>query len=130
MTVFADTSYFIARVMARDQWSQRAEEAAQSGVRLLTSAPVISETVSLLQQRGYTSGALQFLGEVRHDADLTIVYVDATLQAEAWDLFHRYAGSGANLTDCASFAIMRRFSIKVAFTFDEHFRHAGFDILR
>jgi predicted nucleic acid-binding protein len=130
VTVFADTSYFIARVMARDQWSGRAKEAAQSGVRLLTSAPVISETVSLLQQRGHTSGALEFLHEIRHDADLMIVYLDAPLQSEAWDLFQRYAGSGANATDCASFAIMRRFSIKMAFTFDEHFRHAGFDILR
>jgi predicted nucleic acid-binding protein len=129
VTVFADTSYFIARVMTRDQWSVLAREASIRGERLVTSAPVISETVSLLQRRGYTSGALQFLDEVRNDPDLTIVYLDAPLQSEAWDLFHRYAGSGANAIDCASFAIMRRFAIKTAYTFDQHFRQAGFAIL-
>jgi predicted nucleic acid-binding protein len=129
VTVFADTSYFIARVMTRDQWSVLAREASIRGERLVTSAPVISETVSLLQRRGYISGALQFLDEVRNDPDLTIVYLDAPLQSEAWDLFHRYAGSGANAIDCASFAIMRRFSIKTAYTFDQHFRQAGFAIL-
>lgn len=48
----------------------------------------------------------------------------------AWDLFHRWGGSGANPVDCASFAIMRRMDIKKAFTFDRHFRTAGFAILR
>ncbi|MBZ5593473.1 MAG: hypothetical protein LAP39_14615 [Acidobacteriia bacterium] len=52
------------------------------------------------------------------------------LQSEAWDLFHRWRSSGANPVDCASFAVMRRLNIKKAFTFDQHFRTAGFEILR
>ena len=61
---------------------------------------------------------------------MQIVYVDAVLQSEAWDLFHRWGGSGANPVDCASFAIMRRMNIRKAFTFDQHFRTAGFEIIR
>jgi uncharacterized protein len=127
---FADTSYFIATVVPYDQWYSVASRVNREGLALVTSSMVINETVSLLQRRGQLSIALEFLQQTRAAADLTIVYLDAPLQSEAWDLFHRYAGSGANATDCASFAIMRRFSIKMAFTFDEHFRHAGFDILR
>lgn len=48
---------------------------------------------------------------------------------EAWDLFSRWGGSGASAVDCASFAIMRRFGIRRVFTFDKHFRTAGFEIL-
>jgi predicted nucleic acid-binding protein len=130
MTVFADTSYFVAAIVPCDQWYGEASSANRRGLRLVTSSLVINETVSLLQRRGQLSVALEFLQQTRAAQDITIVYVDAPLPSEAWDLFQRYAGSGANAPDCASFAIMRRFSIKMAFTFDEHFRRAGFDILR
>jgi predicted nucleic acid-binding protein len=96
----------------------------------VTSSLVVNETVSLLQARGLLSTALRWLQGICEDANTQIVYVDAVLQSEAWDLFHRWGSSGANPVDCASFAIMRRMNIKKAFTFDPHFRTAGFDILR
>jgi len=99
------------------------------GYRLLTSAPVIGETVSLLQIRNFTSLAIQFLASSRMDEDLQIIYPDPAIQTEAWDLFIQYASIGANAVDCVSFAIMRSYSIKKAFAFDQHFRAAGFDIL-
>jgi predicted nucleic acid-binding protein len=51
------------------------------------------------------------------------------MQAEAWELFARWGSAGANAVDCVSFAIMRRFSIERALTFDERFRLAGFETL-
>jgi predicted nucleic acid-binding protein len=45
-------------------------------------------------------------------------------------LFHKYGGAGASPVDCVSFAIMNRFSIRRAFTFDSHFASAGFEILK
>jgi len=98
--------------------------------RSVTSSLVVNETVSLLQARGLLSTALAWLSEIRQDPDTQIVYIDAVLQSEAWDLFHRWGASGANAVDCASFAVMRRMNIRKAFTFDRHFRTAGFDILR
>ena len=129
MNIFVDTSYYIARTLVNDQWRAAAAKATRADLRFVTSAPVINETVSLMQKRGYVSGALAFLSETRGNPDLQIVYVDPNLQSEAWDLFNRFAGSGANAVDCISFAIMRRMSIKKAFTFDRHFRSAGFEIL-
>jgi hypothetical protein len=55
--------------------------------------------------------------------------VDPGLLAEAWSLFHKWGGLGATVVDCASFAIMRRLGIRKAFTFDQRFRAAGFEIL-
>jgi len=129
VTVFVDTSYYIATLMRRDQWSSKALQVALTGVRPITSSLVISETVAFLQAKGFLSAAMAFLQEARTSAQVQLVYVDAALQAEAWDLFHRWAGIGANPVDCASFAIMHRFGIKKAFTFDRHFLAAGFETL-
>jgi hypothetical protein len=130
VTVFVDSGYYIAFLVPRDQWFQKAEAASRSEFRGVTSSLVVNETVSLLQARGLLSTALRWLQGICEDANTQIVYVDAVLQSEAWDLFHRWGSSGANPVDCASFAIMRRMNIKKAFTFDPHFRTAGFDILR
>lgn len=130
MTVFLDTSYFVALQVEVDQWYSAAVKATRPGLRLVTSSLVINETISLLQSRRQFSTALEFLQRIRVEPALQIVYVDAALQSEAWDLFHRWGASGANAVDCASFALMRRMNIKKAFTFDQHFRTAGFEILR
>lgn len=129
MTVFIDTGYFIAFLIPRDQWFGVAERSACGDFRAVTSSLVVNETASLLQARGLFSTALAWLTAILQDRDTQIVYVDAVLQSEAWDLYHRWGGSGANPVDCASFAIMRRMNIKKAFTFDPHFRTAGFEIL-
>ena len=127
---FVDTGYFIARLVARDQWHDRATKAARRADTLVTSAPVVNETISLLQSRGLFSLSLEFLQGIRHNSNLRVIHPDAVLQSHAWDLFSRYGASGANAVDCVSFAIMRDLHIKLAFTFDAHFRTAGFQILR
>jgi predicted nucleic acid-binding protein len=130
LNVFADSSYYLALANPRDQWYRAALKAPVAGFTLVTSSLVISETATRLQQRGLFSTALEFLQAIRHHSDIQIIYPDAALQAEAWDLLAQWGGSGANAVDCASFAIMRRFRIRKAFTFDAHFRKAGFEILK
>lgn len=60
----------------------------------VTSSLVLNEVAGLLQRK-HLSAALAFMQEVRANPDLDITYADATLQAEAWDLFNRWGGSGA-----------------------------------
>lgn len=129
MTVFVDSGYYVAYLVPRDQWFDAAEKAGRGDFRAVTSSLVVNETASLLQARGLFSTALAWLAEIRRQPDTQIVHVDAALQSEAWDQFHRWGGSGATPVDCASFAIMRRMNIKKALTFDQHFRAAGFAIL-
>lgn len=129
MRIFVDTSYFIAVLLPRDQWHVGASRYAISDMTAYTSSLVVNETVSLMQSRGYLSSALEFLQKSRESGDIQVVHADAMLQAEGWDLFHRWGGAGANAVDCVSFAIMKSFSIRKALTFDRHFRTAGFEIL-
>jgi predicted nucleic acid-binding protein len=130
MRVFVDTSYFVARLVENDQWHPLAVKAVRRVEGFVTSCLVLNETISLLQVRGQFSTALEFLGGVRRNPELRIIYPDAALQSLAWDLFSRYGAAGANAVDCVSFAIMREMQIKKAFTFDAHFQEAGFEILR
>jgi predicted nucleic acid-binding protein len=129
MRVFVDTSYYVARMLPRDQWHRKACEAVRQEMSFVTSSLVIDETIAVLQARGFFPAAVTFLEEARRHAEIQIVYPDAGMQAEAWELFARWGSAGANAVDCVSFAIMRRFSIERAFTFDERFRLAGFETL-
>ncbi len=129
MRVFVDTSYFIARLVERDQWHKKACKAATARTEPVTSSLVINETVSLLQARGQLSAALTFLRGIRNSPDIHVVYVDPATQNEGWDLFNKWSGLGANAIDCTSFAIMQEMSIHKAFSFDQHFRAAGFEVL-
>ena len=129
MRIFVDTSYYIARMMLRDQWHRASIKAVKSGMIFFTSSLVINETISLLQSRSYFSAALTFLERVRRNEEVQIIHPDPVLQAEAWDLFGRWGSAGANAVDCVSFAMMARLGIRKAFTFDAHFQAAGFDTL-
>jgi len=129
VTVFVDTGYFIARMYRSDQHHAAAVAADDSTHELVTSNNVINETVTLLQSRGFLSLALDFLREVRSSSGIHLLYVDAAVQSDAWDLYARYGGGGASAVDCTSFALMRRLGIRQAFTFDQHFRTAGFGVI-
>ena len=129
MTIFIDTGYFVALMNKSDQYHTAAAMADSSIHDLVTSNVVLNETISLLQQRGFLSLALDFLREIRSGTNIHVLYVDAAVQSEAWDIYARYAGAGASAVDCTSFALMRRLGIREAFTFDKHFRTAGFGIL-
>ena len=128
MRVFVDSSYYIAWLIPRDQWFRAAVRASRPGLDFVTSSAVINEVISLLQSRGQLSPALAFLERIRRE-EVQIVYPDSALQEEAWRLFGKWAGMGANAVDCLSFAIMHQLGIRKAFTFDQHFRAAGFEIL-
>jgi predicted nucleic acid-binding protein len=80
MTAFVDTSFYIARIMPRDRWHEKALRAMRPGIAFCTSTFVINETISLLQARGFFSAAISFLRETRLSQEIWIVYPDAVMQ--------------------------------------------------
>jgi len=49
-----------------------------------------------------------------------LIFVDS-------DFFEKYADQDVSFTDCVCFALMRAHNIQRVFTFDRHFRLAGFE---
>ena len=107
--------------MPQDQWHRSALRAVRPGMRFYTSSLVLNETVTLLHRRGFHSAAVEFLAQTRSNEELEIVFPDSVLQSAGWDLFEKWGASGANAVDCVSFAIMKRYAMRKAFTFDDHF---------
>ena len=129
MTAFVDTSFFIAVVMQRDQWHERAVESLRS------------ETMSLVtslagHQRNHHSASsarlllrgAQVPAPNEASDDLRILYPDASVQAGAWEEAASWGAKGANAVDCVSFVLMKEQSIRQALTFDRQFRLAGFEV--
>ena len=133
MRVVVDTSAFVALALGRDQRHTEAtalyEHLQNAEARLLTTEWVFGETVTFLRRRAGYETARDAGEALRSSAVLEIVNPDAQGMERAWDLFLGYRFGGLSLTDCVSFAEMRRRRLRTAFTFDQHFVDAGFELL-
>ena len=128
--IFIDTGAFLALYDEDDRYHPRATKIFPSLARpFFTSNHVVDELATLLARRAgygysadriqdlYASGSIEVLASTRQDE----------LEAVRW--MRKFADREISFTDCISFAMMRRFRISMVFTFDRHFRDAGFQIL-
>ena len=123
--LFIDTGAFLARYLARDANHGRAAALWEeiSDRPCFTSNHVLDETFTLLGRRStYTFAAAR----AERSRDLEILYASRDGEIEAVRLFRKFADQKVSFTDCVSFALMRRFRLVKAFSFDDHFRRAGF----
>jgi len=63
-----------------------------------------------------------------YESDTTIVRTAEADELEALSFFQKYADQKISFTDCLSFVIMKKLSIKQVFTFDRHFEYLGFEL--
>ena len=74
--------------------------------------------------------AREYLGAMKSDALVAEMYTDAELQRSAIsDWLERFGDQRFSFTDAVSFAAMKDRRIRAAFSFDDHFRVAGFEML-
>lgn len=128
--IFIDTGAFIARYLERDQhhsvassqWSK-----LSSDHRLcFTTNFVIDETITFLARRSTYEFAAARAEAIYNSTELKILRPELDDELSALELFGKYSDQSVSFTDCVSFAIMDKLGIKSAFTFDHHFRVAGF----
>lgn len=137
MKLFIDSSAYIAFYNERDEKHHEAEkfiEEIKNGV----FGPVIFYTTDCIFDEVVTSILLLTkrkdlaikVGEAIISSKVTrIVKVDDTTFKNAWDMFIKFKDKLWSFTDCTSFALMKRYKLATAFTFDEHYRQAGFKTL-
>lgn len=131
--IFVDSGALVARYVADDQYhraaSQLWDELAASREPLVTSNFVLDETFTLVGRRaGYSFAAerARFIYASRRFRILRPTEGDELL---AIDLFAKFADQKISFTDCLSFALMRAEGIHRVFSFDRHFRLAGFEVI-
>jgi len=95
---------------------------------LVTTDYVLDETITLVRFAHSHEKAVE-LGEASLSSRLMkTVYVTADTFREAWNLFKEDHDREWSFTDCVSFTVMRELGIGRAFTFDKHYRQAGFEV--
>jgi predicted nucleic acid-binding protein len=128
MSIFIDTSAFLAILDADDQYHQKADTAWQeilsSREDLITTNYILVETFALVQRRLGLEALKVFQGDIIPVLD--IEWITEGLHQNAVDMLIIAAQRQLSLVDCTSFTVMRKTGLKKAFTFDSHFMKQGF----
>lgn len=132
MTMFVDTSGWIALFDKSDQYFPTAtkhwREMLNEPLTLLTTDYVLDETLTHLLYRCGRNVALQFGHWAFSTAYLEIQFIDNEVWQAAWQMFQSYADKQWAFTDCTSFIVMQQQQVWQAFSFDQHFEQAGFQL--
>ncbi len=129
--IFVDTSALYALISMEDFQYKTAlstwDDMIRSNAVLVTNNYVIVECFSLLQYRLGIEAArdlelkiapllqIDWIGEQQHTSIVNDVFAANRRQL--------------SLVDCSCFESMRRMGIEKVFTFDEHFREQGFEVI-
>ncbi len=131
--VFVDTGAWIALVLTRDPFHERAKTAWSElegiGAKLRTSIPVLIETFTFLERNARRDVALAWRGSLESIAHYQLLECTRSDLARSWKFFERHDLHKLSAVDATSFAIMRREKISTAFAFDHHFASVGFRLV-
>lgn len=132
--IFVDTSAWYA-VEVEDDVNHEAASRFLSEIAMgkrgvaVTTDYVLDETLTLLRSRRTLASACTFINKIRKSKSVRVFWIDEGLFERATDIFRKSEHKSWSFTDCASFALMQDLSVSEAFTFDNHFREAGFQLL-
>ena len=95
-------------------------------LNLLTTDYVFDETVTFLQKQYGTAVAKQCGEAILSAPYIKLLFVDNEIWQAAWEMFQSYEDK--QFTDCTSFIVMQRQQVWQAFSFDQNFEQAGFQM--
>ncbi|MDH4268244.1 MAG: PIN domain-containing protein [Pseudomonadota bacterium] len=131
MRIFVDTSAFYALLDRDDKNHQRGEKAwikiLEDDSTIVTSNYIFLETFALLQSRLGLGAVRGFQEDVV--PILQVEFVTPDIHRAGMAALLSAGRRGLSLVDCVSFELMRNLGIKIAFTFDAHFKEQGFNAI-
>ena len=137
MKIFIDTSAFIARYHSGDNRHDDAIgylgriESGEAGVtRLCTSDYVIDEVVTTIYARTGSFELTKKYGQTLIESKaIERLRVDEETFNQSWEFFKRMGEVGLSFTDSTSAVLMKKKEINTVFTFDEHFKKIGLNMV-
>ena len=131
--VFVDTSAWIALALSRDPLHPRAldawEQLAAGHARIVTSVPVILETVTFLDRNATRDVALEWKDALDTISNFDVLECTEADMRDAWQYFARRDLHKLSAVDATSFVLMSIHGIGRAFSFDHHFASVGFSMV-
>lgn len=130
-TAFADSSFYVALLIARDANHAKALSVAKAWRgTVITTQDVLTEVANHLcgSQHGRAKFG-QFLADLEADPNTLIVESSHGLWKRGVDFYLRRPDKRWSLTDCISFLVMEGYGLSEALAADHHFEQAGFTVL-
>ena len=131
MSIFVDTSAFLAVLNADDQFHPSAAETWRSlllaGEQMVCNNYILVETYALLQHRFGMQALRAFQVDVL--PSLVIRWVDEETHNRAVSAVLTANERRLSLVDCCAFETMRAVGINRAFTLDRDYTEYGFEVL-
>lgn len=131
--VFVDTSAWLALINKSDVFHVKAKNIRdillRDNIQFVVTDYVIVEVANSLSKIPWRSSAIQLINSIQLSGNIRVVEINKEFYNEAWEIYSNRTDKEWGLTDCASFVVMKRYAITVAFTNDHHFEQMGFNIL-
>jgi predicted nucleic acid-binding protein len=124
--VFTDTGPLYAFFDVTHPRHADAVRLFRSSPPLVTTNLVVAEVVALAMARREPEFGVRVAERLIDGKPARIERVTPADEVLALRFLRRFAPMGANLTDCASFAVIARLQLAVVFSFDRHFAPPGF----
>jgi predicted nucleic acid-binding protein len=124
------TGYLIALESADDQHHDAAirhwNEFIRQRPELVTTSFVLDEVVTFFVTRGRHAKGVEIAERLLQSSSVQVEHVNEELFLAAFEFLKTRRDKGFSRTDCVSFVLMDRFSIRGDLAFDGHFEQAGF----
>ena len=134
--IFLDTSFLFAFYNADDEDHEEAmnlaKELSDGNMVFVISDYVVDELLTLLSSRVGKLRTIKLCNDLIDDIKerfLVLVHIDYEIFIDALQIFIQFKDKEWSFTDCASHALIKRYGINKAISFDEHFRQFGIEIL-
>jgi uncharacterized protein len=133
VTLYADTSFYVALILPSDSLHERAVRIATATQedRQITSELIIFELLDEFCEFGshLRRTALEFVDALHANSRVEIVPLTSGLLSTAIELYRLRPDTGYSLTDCLSMVICERRGIHRVLTHDRHFVQEGLEVL-
>lgn len=129
--IYVDTSAFYALMDRSDQYHPSAKSVwpsmLEDHIKLETSNYVVSETISLIQNRLGFEAAKVWYRDILEV--LNVRWVDQPTHCQAYELWMSLGHRKHSLVDCISYLIMHQHHIEKAFCFKRGYYEQGFVVI-
>jgi predicted nucleic acid-binding protein len=128
--IFVDTSGWYALVDDDDE-----DHLAVAGwfnkntFPLVTTNYTFSETITLINNRLGHEKAVAFGSRLMESRSISLHRATDEEEKEAWAYFVKHGDKKYSFTDCVSFIVMKKSSVREALSLDKHFRQSGFQVV-